>query len=621
MKTYAVSLLLGLSLACVSSASGRAAETIFAEGVESIFHDDLVINADETGRLIEVMDRRVLRTADISDAGKFSYTYDPDHQTFRIIEAWVEQEDGKRTEVAPETVLIRPSRASENAPGFVSTLTATLLIPQVVVGSKIHVKVESHTFKPFSATGYNAFFFAPLLRASDVNVTIQAPADLPLSLGWRNGFKVTDTTQAGQRLIRATAQVRDVSVESEERHMPPFVDLMPLLTVSTLKGYEDLGRRYHVLAAGKDAVTPEIQALADQVTAGKTGREAAQSLYDWLARNIRYVAVYLSDEAGYVPHDAAAVLKAGYGDCKDHVVLLQALLKARGIRSEPVIVKWTQARKDWPAPETGAFNHMILYLPDYDLYANPTDKFAPFGVLDYALTDKQVLHATAEPTMRRTPGLKPEDAVFTTEGAITIAADGSMTGTATATATPLLSIYLRHALSTEKRRKEGMKTAAADLPQPSLGQLTTTDPQDIDLPFDLTMSWRAARAVRLSGFIMPDLPDFAPNDPPQTYLDTGEARRFPVLLGPKVLNWRFTVTPPADRSFVVVPDDTHVENAAGSYEAHYRSQDGSLLVSRRLVLKPMEMSADGYAAVDALARAWIEDQSSVVALRKAPGKS
>jgi transglutaminase-like putative cysteine protease len=49
------------------------------------------------------------------------------------------------------------------------------------------------------------------------------------------------------------------------------------------------------------------------------------------------VAVWLGN-GGYVPHDAATILENGYGDCKDHVALLGALLKAKGIASEPVLI-------------------------------------------------------------------------------------------------------------------------------------------------------------------------------------------------------------------------------------------------------------------------------------------
>ena len=110
-------------------------------------------------------------------------------------------------------------------------------------------------------------------------------------------------------------------------------------------------------------MTPRIQTLADDITAGASDRrEQAHRIYDWVSEHIRYVAVYLGN-GGYVPHDAASILDSGYGDCKDHVVLLEALLKARGIASIPVLIN--SANRYW-APEaatSGLFNHVLSTCP------------------------------------------------------------------------------------------------------------------------------------------------------------------------------------------------------------------------------------------------------------------
>ncbi len=46
------------------------------------------------------------------------------------------------------------------------------------------------------------------------------------------------------------------------------------------------------------------------------------------AQNIRYVAVYLGN-GGLEPNSAQSILDNHYGDCKDHVTILEALLAAK----------------------------------------------------------------------------------------------------------------------------------------------------------------------------------------------------------------------------------------------------------------------------------------------------
>ena len=84
-----------------------------------------------------------------------------------------------------------------------------------------------------------------------------------------------------------------------------------------------------------------------------------------MKKNIRYVGVYLS--AGrVVPHDAASVLRNKFGDCKDKATLMAALLAAKGIASEQVLINFGNAYTLPDPPNMAAFNHVILYLPEFE---------------------------------------------------------------------------------------------------------------------------------------------------------------------------------------------------------------------------------------------------------------
>ena len=160
-----------------------------------------------------------------------------------------------------------------------------------------------------------------------------------------------------------------------------------------MKNYEELGRAYSDLVSPTLVVTPSIQALANEVTAGIADRrEQSQRLYNWVSRNIRYVALEFG-RGSIVPHDAGSVLGRGYGDCKDHLVLLAALLKAKGIESEIVLIdsgnKYTLSN----VPRISQFDHVIVYLPAFDLYVDAMPGVAPFGILPFGEYGKPVVHA------------------------------------------------------------------------------------------------------------------------------------------------------------------------------------------------------------------------------------
>ena len=184
------------------------------------------------------------------------------------------------------------------------------------------------------------------------------------------------------------------------------VDRDARVLVSTFQNYEELGRAYWAEAAPKAKVTPEIAALAEEITKGLTDRRAqAEAISRWMKRNIRYVAVYLG--AGrVVPHEASSVLKNKYGDCKDQVTLMTALLTAKGIASEQVLIQLGDAYTMPEPPTMSYLNHVMVYLPELQVYDDPTGSFASFGVLSASTYDKPVIHVSAP--ARNTSGNPPQ---------------------------------------------------------------------------------------------------------------------------------------------------------------------------------------------------------------------
>ena len=142
-----------------------------------------------------------------------------------------------------------------------------------------------------------------------------------------------------------------------------------------------MGRAYAAAASPKSFVTPEIAALADDITKGiDDRRQQAIAIDAWMKKNIRYVAVFLA-LGRVVPNDAASVLRNKIGDCKDKATLMSALLAAKGIVSEAVLINLGGTYSLPEPPTMVALNHVILYLPEFDLYDDPTQNFAAFGVL------------------------------------------------------------------------------------------------------------------------------------------------------------------------------------------------------------------------------------------------
>jgi hypothetical protein len=182
-----------------------------------------------------------------------------------------------------------------------------------------------------------------------------------------------------------------------------------------------------------------------------------------MKKNIRYVAVYLG-LGRVVPNEAASVLKNKFGDCKDKVTLMSALLSAKGIASEAVLINLGNAYTLPEPPILGGINHVILYLPDFDLYDDPTVSEAAFGVLATQAYDKPVVRVSRESAkLARTPAMRPEDHTARTFTRLAVGADGAISGQTQETHTGTFATALRAA--SEAVRALGDETMAQRLLQ------------------------------------------------------------------------------------------------------------------------------------------------------------
>jgi hypothetical protein len=126
--------------------------------------------------------------------------------------------------------------------------------------------------------------------------------------------------------------------------------------------------------------------------------------------------------------------------------LMSALLDAKGIANEAVLINFGGAYTLPEPPTMVALNHVILYLPEFDLYDDPTQNLAAFGVLAAATYDKPVVRVGANGvTLGRTPAMNPKDHASHATTILNVAADGTVTGQTEESTTGIFGITLRFA--------------------------------------------------------------------------------------------------------------------------------------------------------------------------------
>ena len=123
--------------------------------------------------------------------------------------------------------------------------------------------------------------------------------------------------------------------------------------MTTFTDWRQVAIWYAKLQGERMTVDDSVKKKADELTKGADSpTEKARRLYDFVARNIRYVSISLGI-GRYQPHAASDVLQNGYGDCKDKHTLFSAMLRAEGIQSYPVLID-SSRKLDPDVPVSGA---------------------------------------------------------------------------------------------------------------------------------------------------------------------------------------------------------------------------------------------------------------------------
>lgn len=517
---------------------------------------------------------------------RIDLSYVAGQETIEILEAETVKADGRKIPVGPDRILDIAPQVPRDVALYSDTRSKSVIFPDMSAGDSIRYV---YRLKRFSSTWPGFSWTVPLrnsVRVTAAEMTIDRPATLPLRFE-HHGVQHR-TEESGQ-------QVREVFSWSNDKNVPPEpgstsdYDWSDRFSVSTFASYAEIGDRYGRLHAAAAAVTPAVAELAAKIVGSAADRATqARLLSDWVTQNVRYVAVTVG-QGTLAPTPAELTIRNRYGDCKADTALLAALLAARGIASEAVLINTNIARYVLPETPVADFNHVILYLPDLGLYVDPTANLAAFGTLPWGHHDKPVLHAVdGKSRIARIPPLRPEDNVSEVSVVATIAPDGRIRGTtherARGAAASDLKAWMAAGLTTSRAA-----TQLRALGMPGTGAWLAVKRDDTAPEVSLNAVFGLADPIDLAAgeaLTPPGGLHFVPR--PGTFLlgtqDAPRLHPFPCYAGRQVETIEVKV--PAGFRPTRLPADRHWTVSIAEYASSYAFHDGTLFVRREFTAHP-----------------------------------
>lgn len=441
------------------------------------------VRADATDTETTEFVIRVDTPQGVIGAGALRVSYRSDIDTVESIEAWTVRPDGTTVTIPADAIHTQDEGTDGGTSEFTTTHYKVIVYPSVEIGSRVGYRVRiNHESTPFPNLFFEAHTLSPEYSYLHWEVQINVPVELHLYAEMRGLPGCLMTTSDGVRHLRCTYQ--QVNAKPPEPGSVFEGDFAPALRVSTYPDLVAVGAAYEKEAAPMAAVTAPIRDLALQLTAGLPDDAArVRALHHWVAKNIRYVAVYLG-HGGLIPHSAAEILSKRYGDCKDHATLLQSLLAAVGISSSTALISSGNAFQLPGVGALGPLNHAITYIPSLDLYVDSTSPFAPFGTLPAGDMDKPTV-LTALGTLGHTPSTKADRNVQRSAVDLVIRPDGSIDGTARTTVGDVMATESRSSrfYAQSEPEPQVVKELLRRFNETGTGTLEHADPTDLDSPF------------------------------------------------------------------------------------------------------------------------------------------
>jgi transglutaminase-like putative cysteine protease len=453
----------------------------------------------------------IVQEAGIGQLSRYGDSYYEKYDQVKVRRAVIIGPDGQVTPVGPDNIKDLPMPA--NGPFYLQNVRLVLItFPQLQVGSTVEVDTETRRSAPPMDNTFSLLEplqgREPALRQS---ITATLPAAMPLAWKVHRG-SVAFTRREHDGRVTYRWEVGEQPQLVPEPSMPPVQEVSPVLAVSTIPGWPDVSRWYSRLCQDGQTMTPALERLVAEVTAGKTTQEdRIHALYVWVARNIRYVETsFTGEKAGFKPAPADQTLQRKYGVCRDKAQLLVTLLRAIGVDAHNVLIT-AGVRRDVDIPGI-QFNHAIVAIRDGGgfRFLDPTAEDSR-QYLPYSDQDKYALVCTSRgEDIRLTPLAPPAENRMDIALDTVLGADGTLGTQVVMEPTGIYDLVFREYLNSmpPARREMFFASMASRLfPGAEVTGLALPDLDDLNTParmsFHLTARDQGVRAGNYLVFTTP----------------------------------------------------------------------------------------------------------------------
>ncbi len=363
--------------------------------------------SDGTGRKETIARVRVQSEAGVEQWGQVMIGYNSANERVEIPYVRVLKKDGSVVTAPTDSVQDLSAPVAREAPVYTDYRQKHITVPGLRPGEVLEYDLATFIHTPLAPGQFwTEYDFDKTNIVLNEELEVDIPKNRTIKLKNKPGFDPKVTEENGRRIYRwKTSHLeredddkdKDKDKDKKKRKKKKSEDDVPAVQLTTFATWEEVGRWYAGLDRDRRQPTAEIRTKADELTKDlPTDLEKVEALYDYVAKNFRYVSLSLG-LGRYQPHAASDVLHNQYGDCKDKHTLLAALLEAKGMHASSVLIN-SSRKLDPDIPSPSQFDHVITLLPmgKDEVWMDTTTEVAPFRLLSFNIRKKQGLVVPVE---------------------------------------------------------------------------------------------------------------------------------------------------------------------------------------------------------------------------------
>src|SRR5690349_16179356 len=586
---------------------------------------------DGTGQRELTMRVKVQSDAGVERFGQLVFGYSSANEKLDMDYVRVRKTDGTVVNAAATDIQDLTAPVAREAPIYTDLRQKHITVPGLRPGDTLEYHLVWTVQTPLAQNHFWAEhdFVKRGAIVLDDQLTINIPSTSKVKLKTNPGFDPVIKEQDGRRIYswkhanlkpesEEADKDKDKDGDEEGSDQPDSDEFHPDVQMTTFQSWDEVGQWYAALQRDRIVPDEKIKLKAEEIIKGHTTeKDKAQALYEYVAKNFRYVSLSLGT-GRYQPHAAPDVLVNQYGDCKDKHTLLASMLAAAGLRAYPVLMN--SARKlDVDVPSPGQFDHVISAIPlgNETLWADTTSEIAPVGLLSPQLRNKKALMiptsgpAHLETTPAEPPFLSSE--VVTVEGTVDdLGKVSAHTHLVLHGDSEMFMRFMFRRTPKANWKSLGFYLGMAGGVMGEVTDIKTTDPADLEKPFEIEfnvtrndfLDWSSKK-------LKVELP-FPPfNLSPGARKATNKK---PIELGPPIeISYSLKLTLPAKYQ-MRLPLPLKVSRDYAEYAASYKLEGPTLLGQRTLRLRQREIPAERLQDYQAFVAAAHSDSAQTLAL-------